>query len=172
MAAQAYPHRACFLYPACGSYLAHQSGCQVGLGVRESSWGSTWIGEGFRCAERGRRYLGAWRKKEGAQWLTEPLNLDDDRLVWRTERPPTAWDDVRWSWRLWNRGWVDEAWRWVGTHLHRSGSSWDGGLWDDWRRRPQATQPSPSLAVLGVFCRVEKSKGSSIRTRVICVLCG
>ena len=27
-------HRACFLYPACGSYLTHVSGCESGLGVR------------------------------------------------------------------------------------------------------------------------------------------
>ena len=139
-------HRACFLYPACGSYLKHVSGCEAGLGVRESSWASTWIGEGFRCAERGRRYLGAWQKKGGAEWKAGPLNLDDVHLVWRTERPPSAWDDVRWSWRLWNRGWLDEHWGWVGPPLPRSWSSRDSGASQDRRGRSQAGQPSPSPA--------------------------
>ena len=138
-------HRACFLYPACGSYLAHQSGCEAGLGVRDSSWGSTWIGEGFRCAERGRRYLGAWRKKEGAEWLTPALVLDDERLVWRTQRPPSAWDDVRWSWRLWNRGWLDEQWRWVGPPLPRWGSHQTAEPLAG-RSRSYAGGPSPSPA--------------------------
>ena len=106
--------RACFLYPSCGSYLAHISGCESSLGVRESSWDKSWIGEACRCRRRGARYVASWVEQKGpAEWLCR-LDLDDDSLVWRTERPPTSWQDPRWGWRLWSRGWVDENWEWVG----------------------------------------------------------
>lgn len=139
-------HRACFLYPGCGSYLRHHSGCEATLGVRESSWGNGWVGEGFRCARRGRRYLGAWQEKGGARWLTDALNLDDDRLVWRTERPPSAWDDVRWGWRLWNRGWFDQYNQWVGPRLPRSGTGWGSGWSHETEPSTEAGEPSPSPA--------------------------
>ena len=105
--------RVSFLYPACGSYVAHESGCESKLGVRPSSWDKSWIGEGCRCTNRGKRYLASWAEKGHAEWLC-PLNLDDDSLVWRTERPPSTWEDPRWEWRLWNRGWVDDMSQWVG----------------------------------------------------------
>ena len=137
--------RACFVYPSCGSYDAHWSGCEPSIGVRESSWSVSWVGEGFR-SKNIPRYLGAWQKKGGARWLTPALDLDSPSLVWRTERPPTSFADPRWEWRLWNRGWVDEWNTWVGPTVpgfdprarRETGAHW-------WARGRGAPSPSPAV---------------------------
>ena len=136
--------RASFVYPSCGSYEAHGSGCEPSIGVRESSWSSSWVGEGFRSKST-QRFLGAWQKKGGARWLTPALDLDCPSLVWRTERPPTSYCDPRWEWRLWNRGWVDEWNCWVGPKVpgfdprarRETGAHW-------WARGRGAPSPSPA----------------------------
>ena len=139
--------RACFLYPACGSYVPHVSGCEKNLGMRQSSWGRSWIGEGCRCTGRSTRYLASWVDKGPAQWLCR-LNLDDDSLVWRTERPPWSWQDPRWGSRLWNRGWLDESRQWVGPapagapdRRRRGGGKGRGAV-----PSPSPAAPSPSPA--------------------------
>lgn len=87
--------------------------------------------------------MAAWQKKGGAEWKTSALNLDDPHLIWRTERPPSAWNDVRWSWRLWYRGWLDEEGWWVGPRLPHSGSSRTAEPLAG-RTRSYAGEPSPS----------------------------
>lgn len=103
---------ASFVYPSAGSYESHASGCDPGIGVRTTKWSAAWIGQGFRSGDA-KRYLAGWRPKGGAEWLTEPLNLDDPGLAWRTEQPPNSVGDPRIQWRLWERWWVwaDGTWR-------------------------------------------------------------
>lgn len=103
---------ASFVFPSCGSFEAHFSGCQKGLGVRPSTWQKPWIGQGFRCA-KGHRYLGQWSQAGGPSW-GRPLQLDMGGLQWKTERPPVSWRDPRWRDRLWARWWLDYNYEWVG----------------------------------------------------------
>jgi hypothetical protein len=51
---------ACFVYPCIGNFSEHKSGCEPGLGVRESTWSSPWVQEGTRSTFGGlhRRHFG------------------------------------------------------------------------------------------------------------------
>ena len=63
-----------FVWPAVGSYAEHQSGCDLGLGRRESSWKSTWVQPGTRAVgELRNRWLCGFTtsRKGNAQWLQE-----------------------------------------------------------------------------------------------------
>ena len=91
----------CFLYPSLGSFESHVSGCEKGIGVRCSTFGQPWVGNGFHD-EKGARYLGLPRSSGGPEWICK-LDLNAPNLHWVTEAPPTHWHDPVWQQRLWNQ---------------------------------------------------------------------
>ena len=124
-----------FLYPTCGSYEEHFSGCDPRMLRRASNFGKPWSGEGFHCG-KGPRYIGRMRRKGqgGAEWLGKPVPWDTEDLRWRTEIPPLSWSDLRYQQRLWNRWWIDQHGRWIGPEITRAQQE----FWDKLiqRRRP------------------------------------
>ena len=109
---------ASFLFPACGSCESHESTCQKGAGVRETSFGSPWVGEGFREPGAVERYIGVWPAEPGAggppTWIAGPLNFDMPGLEWRTALPPLRWDAREYRAELWARWWLDWNLNWTG----------------------------------------------------------
>ena len=93
---------ASYLFPACGACETHESGCQQGLGVRETTFGAKWVGNGFRGAG-GHRYLRQWKQGEAPAYLTDAINWDEPGFEWRTARPPQQWTHPEYQEELWRR---------------------------------------------------------------------
>ena len=112
---------ASFIYPSCGSYETHKSGCERNL-TRETGFDDPWCGEGFRCDKKGQRYLCQMQSSGGAHYLFK-LDLDAPGLHWRTQRPPCKWWDARWINWLILMWWVknlDGQYAWVGPPVRPS----------------------------------------------------
>ncbi len=110
----------CFMYPTAGSFETHRSGCDPKLAEgqgRKSTFyvsDATNIAEGFRGSHR---YLGRVVESGKVPWLNaKAINFDDD-LAWKTEMPPTTFEDERWSRRLWERWWWSPKSGWKGPEL-------------------------------------------------------
>ena len=83
--------RASYTFPSVGHFQSHLSGCQEGLGVRESTWDKHWVQEGTRCFKPGHRerWLMGFTKKN-LDWrlhLQLPAPGIDNAFWWRTRRP-------------------------------------------------------------------------------------
>jgi hypothetical protein len=108
---------ACFVYPACGSYMEHKSGIELQMpGERKSSFGAPHVASG--TAEP--RWLAGWRPSGGPEWLTPAATVlpQSGSLLWKTELPPASWADPAFQTILWRRWWVDAGGNWVGPrHL-------------------------------------------------------
>lgn len=83
--------RASFVWPAIGSYAKHLSGCQLEAGgefYRDSSWESTWIGEGTRGCRQSpaSRWICRFGVAEHEKWALEVKcdTLDDESLSWKS----------------------------------------------------------------------------------------
>jgi hypothetical protein len=116
---------ACYVSPSLGSYCVHQSDCQPGLGIRPSSFGAKHNQDGLR-GEKGFPWLAGFCSKGGPKWLTpRAVDLDDPRLEWRTQRPPTVWWSPLWEARLQRRQWVYQG-EWWGPpwSTGRGGYTW------------------------------------------------
>ena len=134
---------ACYVTPSLGSYCAHRSDCQPGLGERPSSFGGKHNQDGLRG--KSFPWLAGFCHKGGPLWLVQrPVDLDDPRLEWRTQRPPTEWWSPLWEARLQRRQWVYQG-QWWGPpwSTGRGGYSW----WEPAERKGGrargALRPSP-----------------------------
>jgi len=87
-AAAAHLLGASYVYPAVGSYVEHQSGCDPGIGRRESSWTKTWVQPGTRATgpdDRNRWLCGFTGERKGnPKWIQEIV------------LPETEGTDLRW----------------------------------------------------------------------------
>ena len=83
--------RASYTLPAVGHFQSHLSGCQEGLGVRESTSDRPWVQEGTRCfkpAHRERWLMGFTKKNlDWVQHLQLPAPGLHNAFWWRTRRP-------------------------------------------------------------------------------------
>lgn len=104
---------ASYLWPAAGACETHESACQKGLGVRETTFGSRWVANGFR-GSGGPRYLRQWRPSQAPAWLTGPISWDEPGFEWRTARPPVSWNAPCYQPELWRRWWLDWDLGWKG----------------------------------------------------------
>ena len=104
---------ASYLWPACGACETHVSECQPGLGIRNTTFGQRWVGNGFR-GRGGDRWLRQWKEGEAPRWLKGPIQWDAPGYEWRTQRPPEDWQSEEYEEELWRRRWVDWYGRWKG----------------------------------------------------------
>ena len=104
---------ASYLWPAAGACETHESACQKGLGIRETTFGKRWVGNGFR-GTGGPRYLRQWVPSQAPAYLTGPINWDEPGFEWRTARPPLSWNAPCYQQELWRRWWLDWDLGWKG----------------------------------------------------------
>ena len=79
---------ASFVWPGVGSYVEHQSGCDPGIGVRESSWKKSWVQPGTRASGG----------DDQNRWLCGFTNSKKGNPVWIREifLPEKSNEDLRW----------------------------------------------------------------------------
>ena len=83
--------RTCYVYPAVGHYAVHESGCEPGIGVRDSEWNKSWVQAGTRGSQE------RWLVKvidKGLEWVValKWSDMEDYAFTWKTMIPPAVWD--------------------------------------------------------------------------------
>ena len=81
--------QASFVYPPIGNYVSHTSGCEVGLGRRESSWDKAYVQEGTR------RDLQNWKSQHRELFAFAPGGKQCERLA-EVLLPEDGDEDLRW----------------------------------------------------------------------------
>ena len=100
-----------YIWPSCGYYQTHESGCEPGIGERVAYWNIPCVQPGVRPKKAGdrARWLAYWPTPDtgGAVWL-EQITFDSRANTWVTQSPPDRWwsTDNDWQRLLWNRWWI------------------------------------------------------------------